>query len=170
VRVSRRERLLIVLGIIGAIALVLYPLAYRIGTEQARDQVIRPAASVGSTASQPRATRPVVPRISFVLPHPIDSTWTADATSHRGENGRVFEFACAPAGAPGSIRGTDTYTDDSSVCTAAVHRGLITLAGGGRVTIVIRPALETYVGSTRNGVTTESYGPWEGSYEFIEAD
>jgi hypothetical protein len=56
------------------------------------------------------------------------------------------------------------------VCTAAVHRGLVTFAGGGLVTIVIRPPADSYLGSTRNGVTTQSYGSWEGSYEFDEAD
>jgi hypothetical protein len=59
------------------------------------------------------------------------------------------------------------YTDDSKVCSAAVHKGLITLAAGGTVTIKILPGRATYLGSTRNGITSSSYGSWPGSYSFV---
>ena len=65
------------------------------------------------------------------------------------------------------LTGDGTYTDDSSVCTAAVHAGLISLARGGSVTVQIRAGLSSYVGSTRNGVTSKSYGGWPGAYVFI---
>ena len=44
----------------------------------------------------------------------------------------------------------------------------ITADTGGNVTIEIRPGQSSYTGSTRNGVTTDSYGPWDGSYEVVE--
>ena len=65
------------------------------------------------------------------------------------------------------IWGTDTYTDDSSVCTAAVHSGAISLAAGGTVTIEIRPGLDAYRSSTRNGITSVPYGSWHGSFVFV---
>jgi hypothetical protein len=64
------------------------------------------------------------------------------------------------------VWGTDVYTDDSSVCTAAVHAGLITLAGGGTVTAEIRPGQSSYKGSTRNGITSSPYASWLGSFIF----
>ena len=65
--------------------------------------------------------------------------------------------------------GTTLYTDDSSVCNAAVHSGGITYATGGSVTIEIRPGESSYTGSTSNGITTSSYGPWSGSYVLTAA-
>jgi hypothetical protein len=70
-------------------------------------------------------------------------------------------------GAPGSVWGTDVYTDDSNVCTAAVHAGLITVQGGRTVTIEIRPGLTSYAASTRNGIASGSWGTWSGSYVFV---
>ena len=62
--------------------------------------------------------------------------------------------------------GTDVYLDDSGICLAAIHAGLITPAGG-TVTIEIRPGQASYVGSTRNGVTSSTAGQYPGSFVFI---
>jgi hypothetical protein len=56
---------------------------------------------------------------------------------------------------------------NSSVCTAAVQQGLITLAKGGYVTIEIQPGANSYNGSTKNGITSSDWGPWYGSYTFV---
>jgi LCCL domain len=100
---------------------------------------------------------------------PGGSTWDASATAFRGHNGARYVFTCPSYGTAGSIWGTDVYTDDSSVCTAAVHAGRITLAGGGTVTVEIRPGESSYTGSARNGITSSSYGPWTGSYVIVAA-
>lgn len=96
--------------------------------------------------------------------------WRANAGSHRGEDGEQFDYVCPPGGAPATVWGTDVYTDDSSVCTAAVHAGLISLESGGTVTIEIRPGEDSYDGSERNGVTTSDYGEWGGSFIFPDAE
>jgi len=95
------------------------------------------------------------------------STWDATATSYRGNNGRHYTYNCLADGALGSIWGTDTYTDDSSVCTAAVHAGLITVSAGGTVVIEIRPGESSYTGSSRNGVDSQNYDAWDGSFVFV---
>jgi hypothetical protein len=100
---------------------------------------------------------------------PGGSGWNANATAYRGQNGARYVFTCPFYGTAASVWGTDVYTDDSSVCTAAVHAGLITLAGGGSVTIEIRPGQDAYSGSTRNGITSSSYGSWVGSYVIVAA-
>ena len=92
--------------------------------------------------------------------------WGTDATSLRGRNGQRFAFSCPAGSLSGRIWGTDVYTDDSSICTAAVHAGLIGLAGG-TVTIEIRPGTSSYQASRRNGVTSNGYGGWSGSYVFV---
>lgn len=95
-----------------------------------------------------------------------DVTWSLSAIDYRGEDGLEITYDCPPDGVLGSVWGTGTYTDDSSVCTAAVHFGLITRAGGGPVVIEISPGLEAYDASTANGVTSSAYGPWNGSFTF----
>lgn len=93
--------------------------------------------------------------------------WGANATALRGQNGKTFTFKCPPNGSLGSVYGTGVYTDDSKVCSAAVHRGLITVAGGGTVVIKIAPGKPSYVGSTKNGVTTTAWNAYQGSYSFF---
>lgn len=103
-------------------------------------------------------------------PAPAPSTaapgaWSATA-SGLGNPGDRFSFDCPPGGTPGTVWGDGAYTADSSVCTAAVHAGEITIANGGRVTVEILPGRSSYSGSTRNGVTTRSYGSWSKTYVF----
>ena len=113
--------------------------------------------------------------VERIVPAPAPTTdedpgafaWAASAKGHRGADRKTFEYVCPELGHVHPIWGTDVYTDDSSVCTAAVHAGLIGLDGGGRVRIVIRPGLEAYVGTSRNGMISEDYGPWAGSFSFV---
>jgi hypothetical protein len=102
-------------------------------------------------------------------PPPDDppSPWSANAVEHRGTMMTV-SYDCPGPGTAGSVWGTDVYTDDSSVCTAAVHAGRITLETGGRVTIQMMPGQMMYAGSERNGVTTSDWStPWEGSFQVM---
>jgi hypothetical protein len=77
----------------------------------------------------------------------------------------MYTYNCAPGTTPASVWGSGPYTSDSSICTAAVHAGKITHAGGGLVTIMMVPGGSAYVASTKNGVTTNAYGPWPCAYE-----
>jgi hypothetical protein len=65
------------------------------------------------------------------------------------------------------VWGSGSYTDDSSICTAAVHAGRIQPASGGVVTARIVAGLPRYVGSARNGVTTSSFGRFQGSFVLL---
>jgi len=64
----------------------------------------------------------------------------------------------------GIVYGTDIYTDDLSICTAAVHAGLITLESGGVVEITYVEGQDEYIASEQNGVSTIGYGAWTGSF------
>lgn len=98
----------------------------------------------------------------------IQATWTTQADTYRGKNGQRFTYYFPPGGtASGRLWGTDVYTDDSSIGTAAVHAGLITFQNGGTVTIEIRAGQPAYQASTRNGITSSSYGSWSGSFVFV---
>ena len=99
----------------------------------------------------------------------VDDTWSSNATAYRGQDGSHFTFTCPKYGTAGSVWGTDVYTDDSSACTAAVHAGLIKVASGGKVTIQMLDGQSSYRGSKRNGVASQPYGPWGGSYFVVDA-
>jgi len=98
--------------------------------------------------------------------------WTATAAQFEGQNGQRYAYNCPVPGpndnvSGNNVWGTTTYTDDSSVCSAAVNYGLITIEAGGTVTIEIEPGAKSYTGSNRNGTTTESSGHSTGSFVFI---
>ncbi|WP_426955222.1 LCCL domain-containing protein [Muricoccus radiodurans] len=78
--------------------------------------------------------------------------------------GAMQPGACAcwqPVAAP--VRGTDVYTPNSAICAAAVHAGVITMAGG-TVSVVPAPGQSRYPGSTRNGITSNDAGPADRSF------
>lgn len=92
--------------------------------------------------------------------------WTDYALQYRDQTDRRLTFVCPAGGQLGKVQGTDVYTDGSSVCSAAVHAGLIDAENGGRVTIVIVKGMDFYEGSTRNGVSSGKFGVFGGSFRF----
>lgn len=94
------------------------------------------------------------------------TSWEANAMSLNGAVGQTFTLACSPGGTAHSVWGSDVYTADSSVCTAAVHSGLINFQQGGTVTIEVRDGRPLYGCSERNGVTTSPYGSYQRSFVF----
>ncbi len=72
---------------------------------------------------------------------------------------------CAPDTFGGAVWGSGIYTDDSSLCTAALHAGVVGLAGG-VITAVPAAGQGSYDASVQNGVSSDSYGSWDGSFYF----
>ncbi|MBR0664294.1 OmpA family protein [Roseomonas hellenica] len=66
----------------------------------------------------------------------------------------------------GSIWGSDTYSADSATCRAAVHAGIIPLTGG-TVSLQMLPGQPRYIGTTRRGVQSMSFGAYGASYRFM---
>lgn len=89
----------------------------------------------------------------------------------RGMNGERYAFHCPPGKPqPSRVAGSSPYTDDSSICTAAVHSGAIHAKDGGEVTIEIRPGQRGYAGSERNYIRSGDYnGRWDGSFVVVDA-
>jgi hypothetical protein len=96
-----------------------------------------------------------VSRASMALP--ACGTMPAGADLH--------DCACPAGPYGGSAWGSDPYTNDSNICTAAQHSGVIGAAGG-MVRVLAAPGLQSYRGSEWNGVVTSDYGPWSGSITF----
>jgi hypothetical protein len=96
-----------------------------------------------------------------------DVDWSTSAADYAGDYDARIQFDCPPDGSASSVWGTDLYTSDSSVCTAAVHAEKISFADGGTVVIRMRPGEQAYSGSERNGVTSGGWESYESSFEFV---
>jgi LCCL domain len=90
--------------------------------------------------------------------------WETTPAGFKGEDGQTYTFRCPEAGTENLIWGSDVYTQDSSICTAAVHVGRISLASGGIVTIEFRPGRSTYGSTVRNGIKSITYGEYPHSF------
>lgn len=81
-----------------------------------------------------------------------------------GDAGASISVTC-PAGCGASTAwGGPIYSDDSSICTAAIHAGVIQAASGGAVTVTIAPGQASYAASSANGISTSSWGSWGRSF------
>lgn len=96
---------------------------------------------------------------------PLPAAWSATASQR--EVGERFAHRCPAGGTTATVWGGDgIYTDDSSICTAAVHAGLITVERGGVVLVEKLEGRPSYAeSSTRNGITTRDWSTsWSGSF------
>lgn len=66
-----------------------------------------------------------------------------------------------------TVWGDGLYTKDSPICKASIHAGVIGKSGG-KVKVTVQPGQDSYKGSTKNGITTEKYGSFGGSYTVAE--
>jgi hypothetical protein len=126
-----------------------------------------PTPEPTEAATEPPKSEPTGAAATASLEVPAGDAWAASVTQYRGMDGERFFFSCPPDGAPHTVWGTDVYTDDSSVCTAGVHYGVITVEDGGVVIVEIAPGQDSYEGTLRNGITSLDYGPWGGSFLVI---
>ncbi|MDP2343969.1 MAG: LCCL domain-containing protein [Deltaproteobacteria bacterium] len=99
-------------------------------------------------------------------PGPQAISWSTTATTWRGQLGRRIEVRCPPGGSAGSVYGGDpSYTDDSSICTAAVHAGRIGLGEGGVVLVEIAAGRPQFASTSANGITTRAWErSWDGAF------
>jgi hypothetical protein len=104
--------------------------------------------------------------------HEVDWDTSPLDLNLRGLNGERFRFQCPSGKArPGQVIGSGPYTDGSTICAAAVHAGVIKAAGGGLVTIEIRPGEAHYEGSWRHFIQSERYERfWSGSFLIVTPD
>ena len=134
--------------------------------QDGQEVLIAPAQSTAT--ADPIASAPSAKEPASTTPVVSDADWNTSAEQWEFKPGVRYSVTLPPGGSAGSVWGTDIYTNDSSIGTAAVHAGLITFNAGGQVTIELVEGKPSYEGSTRNGVTSNSYGDWGGSYRFVK--
>ena len=64
----------------------------------------------------------------------------------------------------GKIYGTEIFTDDSSICKAAIHNGVINSDKGGNIEVGMLEGRSSYLGSESNGIKSESQEKWDRSF------
>lgn len=87
----------------------------------------------------------------------------SDVVHLRGQD--IDPFAVYATGkTTGTVYGSKNYSDDSDLATAAVHAGLLKTGESGFVMVTLKKGRDSYDSTSQNGVTTQSYGSWGGSY------
>jgi hypothetical protein len=87
-------------------------------------------------------------------------------TSFQGQLGKRFVFKVTGA-VGGAVWGTDVYTADSNLATAAVHAGVLRAGQAGLVRVKIVGPTAWFAGSARNGVTSQDYLPSWGAFQIL---
>jgi hypothetical protein len=95
-------------------------------------------------------------------------TAPSNLVGYRNKTGQSFQFALTGS-TRGAVWGTDIYSDDSDVATAAVHAGVLRAGESGTVTVTLLGGQKSFTASTRNGVSSGSWTTWPGSYSFAGA-
>jgi hypothetical protein len=128
-----------------------------------------PTVEPAAPSAQPTAPTPAPTASREAVAPPSSSKAPEPCPSYLGINPDLpTPFTCTCSGAAtrdGVVWGTDIYTDDSRLCRAALHAGVIS-AEGGPVTVVRSAGRPLYVGSSRNGVTSSDYGSYRASIAF----
>ena len=167
------------LGVVGLAAVLLYQLSGKGDTVAGTNQNTVERQS-GTTTPRPKPTPSPTPTVGSeseqTNTNPAESPaddgsdevtpigWETTAGGFKGEPGRSYTFQCPSDGTAHAIFGSDIYTDYSSICTAAVHMGLINLEQGGIITLEYRPGRPIYGSTVRNAVKSNTAGEYSRSF------
>ena len=83
----------------------------------------------------------------------------------RGKIGECYTYKIIGS-TEGTVWGDGIYTDDSNIAKAAVLEGKCKIGENREVCIKIIEGKSSYGSCTKNGISTSSYGYWDGSYIF----
>ncbi len=98
---------------------------------------------------------------SRVLPDPGTLSGRAEKV------GRTLRFRVTGA-QDAIIWGTDVYTADSQLATAAVHAGVLQVGQSAIVKVKLVPPPPSFTGSQSNGVDSNDFGPFSQAYKFVK--
>lgn len=99
------------------------------------------------------------------VPQVIEAGCSFTANQIKGEVGTVATVSCpAGCGDRGMLWGTDVYSSDSPICSAAIHAGLITPQGGS-VVVTLDSGRPAFRGSVRYGIRSRDAGAYRASFQ-----
>lgn len=85
-------------------------------------------------------------------------------TPLEGQMNKTFAIRVTGA-ANGSVWGTDVYTIDSNLATAAVHAGVLQMGQTAVIKVTVVASPPAFQGSVRNGVTSSGYGQYRAAFK-----
>jgi hypothetical protein len=142
------------------------------GPTTTRTVTVAPTATVTETVDPTATKRPTA--ASTKLPAAdktaYDVTWetTLQDYNYGDRIGLTARFDCPPRGVPQWIAGDGLYAEDSSICTAAVYDGRISLSEGGAAVIKVREGASSYEGGKQNGIESDQWDAGrDTSFEFV---
>ncbi len=120
---------------------------------------MRNGVSSGSWGAYPTGylVEPVADKRTVVPVKPDPGTVERIASA---ASGQTHTFWVTGTSRGGSVWGTDMYTSDSTIAAAAVHAGVLAEGESGAVIVRVQPGQTSYRGTSRNGVTSSSYGSY----------
>ncbi|NLE16824.1 MAG: hypothetical protein GX626_13265 [Spirochaetales bacterium] len=83
------------------------------------------------------------------------------------EEGQTMTVTLPAGGTEKEVWGSDPYTGDTPIGSAAVHKGLVTFDAGGTVTVQMLPMRSTFAGSERNGIESYEYDAPNEAFTFV---
>lgn len=83
--------------------------------------------------------------------------------------GKTFLFEVTGS-TTGSVWGTEVYTSDTHLGAAAVHQGLLKPGEKGVLKVKVINGQQQYLGTVKNGVTSQGYGEWTVSFTMSRAN
>jgi len=127
----------------------------------------RPLPVAGGVQSSPFG--PQKGSFRFVSVSLVRPQRSSSLASYRDLVGQSIVIPVVGTTSDGSVWGSDVYTDDSSPAVAAVHAGILAPGEFGFVKITLLPGQARYDGAPRNGVASQNYGAFEGSFRIEPA-
>ncbi len=98
----------------------------------------------------------------------LELDWLTDASVLGLQEGESILVSLPSNGEVREIWGSDPYTIDSSIGTAAVHAGLLTFEDGGEVLLKRIQKRTAFNGSEKNGVESFDYEGAMNAYSFVK--
>ncbi|CAF4705960.1 unnamed protein product, partial [Rotaria socialis] len=89
-------------------------------------------------------------------------------TSYRNQIGRMFAFLLQGVKSNATVYGTDIYGDQSNLAAASVHSGVLSVGQTRIIIVTILAGQKSYVGSSRNNITSLALGGWNGSFALFQ--
>lgn len=89
-------------------------------------------------------------------------------SGHNGDIGKSFTFRVT-GNASGSCYGTDVYTTDTTIATAAVHMGLLRPGETGILIATVVPSPPAFSSTVRNGISSSGWSVYPAAYTLRKA-
>jgi len=98
----------------------------------------------------------------------VNNTYSSNINCQdkRGKIGEFYGYHIKGSN-EGSVWGDGVYTDDSNIAKAAVLEGKCQLGEEKIICIEIVEGKSSYSSCSKNGISSSSWGQWDGSYIFI---